>query len=201
MNAASGQTQNHHLLHPHLLCIAQVTQRMTATKAEHLLVVHLHLQTTGAVNLLEMNRHQIEEDGKEVVPDLLQSDLIGGLVQVTETKIEIEIGIDQGSTREETGQDLDQEEDLVLGIEGVAAVEIEVETDIDTEKVVDIIEHRHMSQMHWKTIQMQLLHKHSLLHSQMPLKMMVVLWKCLKRCKNKCNQRNNLQLLFWKKNQ
>lgn len=94
-----------------------------------------------------MNRHQIDEEENEVVPDHPQSDLIDDLVQATEIKIETEIGIDHESIHEETGQDLDLEEDLVPEIGGVVVVEIEAEIDIDIEKVADTIEHRLMNQM------------------------------------------------------
>lgn len=155
MNAAPGHTQTHHLLHPHLLCIAQVTQRMTTTKAEHL-VDRLRLQTTGAVNLPGMNRHQIDEEGKGVLPDLLQYDLIDDLVLVTGTKIGIETGTGHGSIQEETDQDLDQGEGLVQEIEGAVVVEIEVEIDTDIEKAVDIIEHHRMNLMLLKIMQIRL---------------------------------------------
>lgn len=155
MNAAPGHTQTHHLLHPHLPCIVQVTQRMTTTKAEHH-VARLRLQTTGAVNLPGMNHHRIDEEGKGVLPDLLQSDLTDDLVRVTETKIGIEIGIGQGSIQEETGQDLDQGEDLVQEIEDAVVAEIEVETGTDIEKAVDIIEHHRMNQMLLKIMQIRL---------------------------------------------
>lgn len=146
MNAAPGRKQNHHLHRLHLPCIVQVTQRMTTTKAEQR-VVRLRLPTTGAVNLPGMNHHRIDEDVREVRPELLLSDLTDGLVQVTETKIEIETGKGHENIHEEIDRDPDQGEGLVQETEGVVVAEIEVETDIDIEKVVGTIERRLTNRM------------------------------------------------------
>ena len=191
MNAVPGPIQIHHQLHLRLLCIVQVIQHMMGTKIECHHVVHLHLRTIEAVEHPEMIRHRtgVEEDA--VLQNLHRVDHTDDLVLLIETKIEIEIEIDHENILGEIDQDLDQEEDHVLEIGDVVVVVIEVKIDIEAEKAVDIIEHHHMNRILLKIIQKQLYLIQLFLHNLMLLKMMVALWKCLKKCRNKCNLHKN----------
>ena len=199
MTAAPSPIQTRHLHHLHLLCIVHRTQRMTGTKTDCRHVDHLHLRSIEAVELPEMIRHRIDVEEDVVHQNLLRVDRINDPDHPTETKIEIGIEIVHENIPEETDRDLDREEDHVPEIEGVVVVVIEVEIDIEAEKAVDTIEHHRTNQILLKIITILAYRNQLFLYNLMLLKTMVALWKCSKRCRNKCSLRKNRRLLFWKR--
>lgn len=196
MNAVPSPIQIRHQLRLRLLCIVQVIQHMMGTKTECRRADHLHLRSIEAVELPVMIHHRTDVEEDAVFQNLHQVDRINDPDLQIEIKREIEIEIDHGSILEEIDQDLDQEEGHVLEIEDVAVVVIEVKIDIEVEKAVGIIEHHRMNQIMLKITQKQLYHIQLFLHNLMPLRMMGALWKCLRKCKNKCNLHKNRRLLF-----
>lgn len=199
MNAVPSPIQIHHQLHLRLLCIVQVIQHMMGTKTECRRAVHLHPWSIEAVELREMTRHKTDVEEDAVLQNLLQLDRTNDLDPPIEIKIETEIEIDHGNIPGEIDQGLGQEEDRVPEIGDAVAVVIGVKIDIEVEKAADTIEHHRTSQIQLKIIQKQLYLIQLFLHNLMLLRMMVVLWKCLKKCRNKCNLHKNRRLLFWKK--
>lgn len=193
---APSRILNRHLLHLRPLCIVPVTRLPIVIKTERHHGDHLHLWTTGAVDLRETNRHRTDRaEGDAVARNLRQYDRTDDPALVTGIKIETEIEIGHESILEGTDQDRDHERDRDLGTEDVVAAVIEVGTDTDTGRAGDIIEHLPTNRMHLKIMQKQWHRNLLFLHSLMLSRMMAVSWKCSKKCRNKCNLHRNLQPL------
>ena len=169
------------------------------TKTECRRAARRRPRTIGAVEPPETIRHRTGVGEGAVARNPLRVGRTDDLARPTETRTEIGIGIGRGNIPGEIDQDLDQEEDRVPETEDGAAVVTEVEIGTEAEKAVGTTEHRRTSRTPLKIIQRPSYNNQSFLRNRMLSKTMVASWRCLKRCRNRCNRHKNRRLLFWRR--
>lgn len=205
-NAAPDRIPNRHLLHPRPPCIAQVTAcRTTAIRAEVARAAR-HRQPRIIIEAVDpRGTTRRPRNGVNVgvaAPSRPRCAPID--VRGPATKSGIATERDRASTREGTDRVRDRAEDPARETKGEVAVVIaaETETDIDTGRAAGTTPGRpRTSPMFWKITArgrgQRCIKQQWSSRSRTPSRTMVALWRCSRRCRNKCSQpRRNLPLRY-----